>query len=335
MPRRTRLGEGIYADRYGLAATVKVGNVQREQRFPAGTETAILQSWRIQKRAELDADRTQQPKAVRGSVQAEGDTWITRKAGLVSFAADRSHLKAWYPAIGHLLRSNVTPAHVEMQMATWRTAGVAARTIRHRVRVLRELYHGLDGPKARTPVDDVKLGAPPRPEPRAVPLKAIRAVAQDLKDSDDPRLRKHYARYLVRVTTGQRPSLIMRALPGDVDMKRRIWFVRSGKGGHPVPLPLNADMVRAWTLFAKADAWGAFDTSNAARVLRRHGWPKNARPYDLRHTFAIDMLLQGADLENVQGLLGHSQIQTTQTHYAPIQTALLRRTVAKRRLNLP
>ena len=35
--RRTRVAEGVYKDRYGLAATVKVHGVQREIRFPPDT----------------------------------------------------------------------------------------------------------------------------------------------------------------------------------------------------------------------------------------------------------------------------------------------------------
>lgn len=334
--RRERLEEGIYQDAYGLAATVKVGGVQREARWPLGTDREILRSWRIQKRAELDADRTLTPKPARGTLRADGDKWILKKQGLACFKADRSHLKAWYPALGDRLRSGITRDQVERQIMAWRTQDppVAIRTVRHRVRVLRELYQGLDGSKAKTPVDDVKLQAAPRPEPKPVPVKAIRAVAKNLKTAADPRLLKHYARFLVRATTGQRPSQIGLAVPGDVDLKRRVWFVRSGKGGNPVPLPLNAEMVQAWKLFIKVDAWGAFDTSNAAKVLRRHGWPEDVRPYDLRHTLAIDLLMKGADLADIQGLLGHAQVQTTRSHYAPILTARLKRLTAKRNLKL-
>ena len=35
--RRVRVAEGIYKDRHGLAATVKVNGIQREVRFPRGT----------------------------------------------------------------------------------------------------------------------------------------------------------------------------------------------------------------------------------------------------------------------------------------------------------
>lgn len=331
MRRRVRVAEGIYQDRYGLAATVKVGRIQREARFPIGTDLDHIKSWRIRTRADLDEERGT-PPVVTGTLRADGDAWITRKAGQVSYKADCSHLKAWYPTLGHVLRSAITRAQIETQIAAWRTAQVAIRTIRHRCRVLRECYQALDGPKAKSPLDGVKLPAAPVPQPKAVPLATIRAVAKRLKAAG---LTQDYARFLVRATTGQRPSQIMRATPDDLDWRRRIWFVRSGKGGHPVPLPLNPEMLAAWRAFAKAKAWGPFDTSQAADVLRRHGWPADVRPYDLRHTFAIDHLLHGADLGDVQAMLGHSQIQTTRTHYAPILTARLSRVTARRKLRLP
>ena len=58
--RRTRVAEGVYKDRWGLAATVKVHGVQREIRFPPDTSLKTIRA----KRAELRADlRSQQALA--------------------------------------------------------------------------------------------------------------------------------------------------------------------------------------------------------------------------------------------------------------------------------
>ena len=42
--RRVRVAEGIYRDRHGLAATVKVNGVQREIRFPSGTPLKTIRA---------------------------------------------------------------------------------------------------------------------------------------------------------------------------------------------------------------------------------------------------------------------------------------------------
>jgi len=61
---------------------------------------------------------------------------------------------------------------------------------------------------------------------------------------------------------------------------------------------------------------------------------KGVRPNNLRHTFAIDHLFAGTPLGDVQGFLGHRQIETTRKFYAPILVARLRKSIGRRKLKL-
>lgn len=345
--RRKRIAEGVYEDAYGIAATVKVGKKQREQRFPRGTSLEFLAAWRARARDDLLDIADDDAPPLPGTFAGDLEHYLKKIEAKAKYKSDRSHLRAWLPRVGPLLRRRIRASHVTTAIAAWKAEETSARTIRHRVRVLRELYHGLDGRYAPTPVIGVELPKPEAPHPVAVPWTMVRAVAESLKQGkagekahgpnrtiapvDYAHPEKGRARFLVLATTGQRPAQLMRALPTDVDLKRKLWYVRAAKGGLSTALPLDSQMVNAWKAFIKADAWGPFDTTAFGKLLRRHGWSEEYKPYALRSTLAIDMILGGADLSDVQAALGHRRIQTTQTHYAGLQLARMRRALKRKK----
>lgn len=318
---RVRIAKGVYRDQHGLAATVKVGRVQRERRFPLDAPLDELKEWQATVRADLwkqernrPAPLPDEPPAARGTLAVDIDRYVKLLAGRPSEGSERAHLRAWVPLYGTRRRAYLRPEDVSAAIKQWQTEGIAAQTIIHRCRVLRQLYHALDGKTARTPVDGVPRPPKPDPKPIALPVALITKALLAL-EALDPVMA---ARFRVLATTGQRPAQVMRATPVHVDLKRRIWLVPTAKKNRAREIHLNAEMLWAWKTFLACDAWGPYDTSRMARLLRRCGWPADVRPYNARHSFAVDALARGVDLGDLQGLLGHTEIDTTRRYYAPI-----------------
>lgn len=103
----------------------------------------------------------------------------------------------------------------------------------------------------------------------------------------------------------------------------------TAKSGTPVHLPLPPEVASRLRATVNSNAkyffWSGASKRRVAatnwrdditRMLRSAGIPSGG-PHRLRDTFAVELLRNGARIENVQQLLGHSSIRVTEKHYAP------------------
>jgi integrase len=326
-PRRKRIGKGIYRDKYGIAAAVKVGTgdaaQQREKRYSFDTPLKEIKAWQESMRADLRKTASRPGASTRGTLEADAKAYLAPVEGLASYKSRVCEVNAWTALYGRLRRAHLTAAHVREARAAWLADKYTPKTVNNRVQTLRHLYHLLDGPRSPTPADDVKpLPVPDSPK-LLVNANVFRTVAASLIDA------KTRARFMVIASTGVRPAELKRAEPADVDLERRVWVVRTAKGGAPRAFWLNDEMLAAWKAFLEADAWGSFDGSDYAKALYAAGWPKDVRPYQARHSVALELGERGIDLGDVQGWLGHKHVNTTRKHYAPVLVSRLKRASEK------
>lgn len=332
--KRTAVERGIYRDTKGYEVVARVGRFQQAKRFSLDTTARILRLWRDTTVAEMREEKTPTTDArtLAGSIARFRQ--LSKVDGPTSAA-----LNAWEARHGQIPRRKLTPVVAGQAMEFWKGEGKAPQTLFYRRLALEKLWRILDGPNAKTPVDDIHVSRPKGGRPVWVPDETIIAVAKTLERREQPvgqqrhrtrsgkrraasgkgklRTAKTRARFLVLASTGQRPSQLKLAEPEDVDLKQGVWWVRAAKGGDPTPVYLTDDMKAAWAVFIKADAWGTFDRRGFVRALRHSGWPANVRPYNLRHATGLTLSESGTDLRDISSHMGHKNINTTAGFYVP------------------
>jgi integrase len=316
--QRTRIAPGVYRDAIGIAARVELRGHRREHRFPRATPLHVIRAWQDETRRAL---ALLPPRAGRHTFAADAERYLALVGHLASMTSVRAELRAWIARLGPLPRYRITATHVREAVVAWSQAGVAPKTINNRLDRLRRIWRVLDGRRAPTPADEVDPLPVARTPIRMVPYAVIEDVAATLEMAERAgllRTARTRARFLLRALTGRRPSEIMRAQPEDVDLERRTWSVRDGKGGSTPGLVLTEAMLAAWRLFIESRAWGPFETSAFARTIRAAGWPAGLRPYMLRHTVGLTLSEAGVDLADVAAWMGHRRLETTRRHYVPV-----------------
>lgn len=185
--------------------------------------------------------------------------------------------------------------------------------------------------------DKIELARTKRPQVTFLTPEELKRLFEQPK-LDTPNGLRDRAILELLFSSGLRVSELVGLDRDHINLSRREFMVR-GKGQKDRPIFISesaSDWIKAYLderkdntkpLFIRYSGQKKVDLSgnyhrltarSVQRMVSRYallaGITKHVSPHTLRHSYATDLLMNGADLRSVQAMLGHSNIATTQIY---------------------
>lgn len=166
----------------------------------------------------------------------------------------------------------------------------------------------------------------------------VESLLEAVPSDSSPSHLRDFAVIELLYSSGLRVSELVNLDRGHINTKRREFTVR-GKGQKDRPIFISPRAAKAIddylssrddslpALFLNYSRNNSTDSSGNYRRLsvrsiqrmiekyaRLAGITKHVTPHTMRHSYATDLLMNGADIRSVQSMLGHSDISTTQVY---------------------
>lgn len=253
---------------------------------------------------------------------------------LESYRRDLAHFAAFHgPAI-----ETAGTDDIRAYLADLEAQGMAPSTAARRLSALRQYYRYLVSEERRPdnpaqPIDGPKRR---RPLPKVLSVQEVDRLLQAARAYDGAEGIRLVALMELLYATGLRVSELL-TLPFPAVRASTNTIIVKGKGGRERMVPLTDAALEALAEYAlvrerfirrKVDAKWLFPSRSRGGHLTRQRFsqlvkelavvagidPAKVSPHTLRHAFASHLLANGADLREVQQMLGHADISTTQIY---------------------
>ena len=187
------------------------------------------------------------------------------------------------------------------------------------------------------PADKIKLPKVSRKQINFLHYDEVIRLLEAVEGDDESALRDRAIIELL-FSSGLRVSELVNLNRGHINTKRREFMVR-GKGQKDRPVFIsksaaqNVDDYLVTRMDNLPPLFISYSRNNVAsqtgdyrrltarsiqRMVAKYGklagLTKHVHPHAMRHAFATDLLMNGADLRSVQTMLGHANISTTQVY---------------------
>lgn len=230
---------------------------------------------------------------------------------------------------------DVSRSDLRLWVASLASSHISPRTIKRKVSSLRSFYRFLlrNGEVKVNPAAGLTLPKPSKVLPVYVRHEETESILDTPVAPDDFASVRDRLILDILYTTGMRCSELIGLRDADVDSARGELKVL-GKRNKERIIPFGkelADAIDAYratrrretgidrpdTFFIRADGSPLYPMlveRIVKEALTGHTHATRLSPHTLRHSFATDMLNNGADLSGLQKLLGHASLETTQVY---------------------
>ncbi len=253
---------------------------------------------------------------------------------IFSYMRDIRQYSNWLRFNEHMDVIDAQQRNISDYLSELESEGRTSATISRSLASLKNFYSYLvsSGFLEKTPVTEIRINRGEKKMPqilsgREIELLLSQPVANDAKGCRDKAMLE------LMYATGIRVSELISLNVDDVNIEQAIIKCRNAKKTRVIPLypaalkALNAYLrdVRASMILSPAEN-ALFVNISGVRMSRQGFWKilkhyqntahieKEITPHTLRHSFAVHLLENGADIGSVQELMGHSDISSTQLY---------------------
>ena len=229
----------------------------------------------------------------------------------------------------------VMPAMVRSWLASLSLQKIQPRSINRKISSLKSFYRYclLKGYVASSPLSAIKVLKTRKRLPNYIEETQMQQLLEQIDFTDDYTGRLHYLIITLLYHTGMRVSELVSLKDRQVDTKR-LQVKVLGKGNKERIIPLHHDIGGEVDEYRKLRSGLAAGEDRVELLLNEKGKPLSPRhvydivkrrlslvttaekksPHILRHSFATHLTGNGAELNAVKELLGHSSLAATQVY---------------------
>ena len=253
---------------------------------------------------------------------------------LSSYMRDLNQFAAWLEEHDPMDLRKVRQATVT-EYVEWMTGkGKSAATVTRSIASIKSFYMFLQsrGEVKANPAKGVVTAKVERKVPEILTSREVELFLEQPQCVDAKGYRDHAMLELL-YATGIRVSELIALDEKDVSLSAG--FIRCASKGKERIIPLYPAAVKAMSdymkdvrpqLIADPEETALFVNMNGERMSRQGFWKivkhyqetaqisKEITPHTLRHSFAVHLLENGADLRSIQEMLGHADISSTQIY---------------------